>query len=109
MINKYRSDDFLDFNINSRWKLQNAKIKLVFAMGLNDSSSLLSELDDTIIRCILENINKIPILDPEYEPPVHLVLTLKGGGKRRKSKRKKSKRKKSKRRKSKRRKSKRRK
>ena len=35
MINKYRSDDFLDFNINSRWKLQNAKIKLVFARGLN--------------------------------------------------------------------------
>ena len=28
------------------------KIKLVFAMGLNDSSSLLCELDDTIIRYI---------------------------------------------------------
>ena len=78
MINKYRSDDYLNFDINSRWKLQNAKIKLLFARGLNDSSSLLGELDDAIIRCILENIDKILLLKLMRDPEdVHLVLTLK--------------------------------
>ena len=90
--------------INPRWKLQNAKIKLAFARGLNDSSSLLCELDDTIIRCIREKIDRLPIRDPIWQPELQLVLTLphRGGGKKRhKSKRRKSKRRKSKRRKSK--------
>ena len=79
------------------------KIKLAFAMGLNDISSLLYELDYTIIPCILENINKLLVRNPLYVETMHLELTLnppRGGGKKRhKSKRKKSKRKKNTRRK----------
>ena len=96
--------------INPRWKRQNAKIKLAFAMGLNErlgENSVLNDIPLDIINCIVENIDRLPIRDPIWEPELHLVLNLRGGGKKRhKSKRIKSKRNKSKRRKSKRRKSK---
>ena len=91
-------------DINPEWNIQLAKIKLAFAMLLNDRLSLDSPLNEhviiDIIEQIAENINNFPESLKEDK-----VIGSKGGGRRRRRKTKrrkntkKSKRKKSKRRK----------